>query len=670
MKKSNVILLVIVSLFSLRIKGQNFQEVTQSTPFSGLMIGSIAFSDIDGDNDQDLLLTGYDNTPIPNLKLYLNDGNGNYSEIFESPLNGVIHGDVIFLDVNGDGSKDVLITGDSLPGPVGGIPSSVLYLNNGCGFFEKSSSIFDDVEYSSVAYADIDGDNDQDILITGNNSLNQRIAKLYSNDGLGNYTLVTGTPFVGVRDGDVAFADIDGDNDQDVLITGLSATGISSKLYVNDGIGNFSFLASSIESVSFSSISFADIDNDNDQDLLITGRNQLGVPISRLYKNDGIGNYSIVTAPFDDVEHSSVTFADIDGDSDQDLLITGKNAINQAVSNMYINNGTGTFNYSPSIIITGINEGVVKFSDINNDNDQDLLIIGSTTISFPYQLVTKLYRNNDTTITNYGNNYYKKDTICNGDSILIFGNYQKLPGIYRDTIPSAIGCDTIHSMYLTLNPSYILNQNQEICQGDSILIYGSYQYTSGVYYDSLQTINGCDSVLSTILTVNPLPNVTLSNFNPDTICSSSSTVALPNGSPSGGVYSGSGVSGGTFDPNTAGLGTHSVIYTYTDANSCINSDSTFITVEQCVGMDDLENDLGILIYPNPNIGLFTIEKSSELDKEVKVSLLDATSRVIIDKLIPKGQQKIEMDITSYSKGVYYLQLTVGKEVFVKQILKN
>ena len=34
------------------------------------------------------------------------------------------------------------------------------------------------------------------------------------------------------------------------------------------------------------------------------------------------------------------------------------------------------------------------------------------------------------------------------------------------------------------------------------------------------------------------------------------------------------------------------------------------------------------------------------------------------------QQKIEMDITLHSKGVYYLQLTVGKEIFVKQILKN
>ncbi|HEY9083770.1 MAG TPA: T9SS type A sorting domain-containing protein [Vicingaceae bacterium] len=251
------------------------------------------------------------------------------------------------------------------------------------------------------------------------------------------------------------------------------------------------------------------------------------------------------------------------------------------------------------------------------------------------------------------------------------GNYTWYnTGTYFDTTTSSTGCDIYMTVNLTIDNFIFNNPPINICQGDSVLIYGTYQNTSGVYYDSLQTINGCDSVLSTTLTVNLLPNVTLSNFNPDTICSSSSAVTLPNGSPSGGVYSGTGVSGGTFDPNTAGLGTHSVIYTYTDINSCINSDSTFITVEQCVGIDDLANDLGILIYPNPNTGLFTIEKSSELDKEIRVNLLDASSRVIIDKLIPKGQQKIEMDITSYSKGIYYLQLTVGKEVFVKKILKN
>ena len=111
-------------------------------------------------------------------------------------------------------------------------------------------------------------------------------------------------------------------------------------------------------------------------------------------------------------------------------------------------------------------------------------------------------------------------------------------------------------------------------------------------------------------------------------------------------------------------------YTYTDTNSCVDSDTTIVTVILCVGIDEGLNDFGILIYPNPNSGQFTIEKPSDLNKEVRVKLLDATSKLILDKVIPIGKQRIEMDITQYSSGIYYLQLNVDDEVSVKQILKQ
>jgi predicted nucleotidyltransferase len=94
-------------------------------------------------------------------------------------------------------------------------------------FSEVTGTPFEGVAISSIAFADVDGDNDQDVLITGlNNSF--RISKLYTNDGMGNFSEMTGTPFEGVADGSIAFADVDGDNDQDVLITGQN--GISRHL--------------------------------------------------------------------------------------------------------------------------------------------------------------------------------------------------------------------------------------------------------------------------------------------------------------------------------------------------------------------------------------------------------------------------------------------------------
>ncbi len=106
---------------------------------------------------------------------------------------------------------------------------------------------------------------------------------------------------------------------------------------------------------------------------------------------------------------------------------------------------------------------------------------------------------------------------------------------------------------------------------------------------------------------------------------------------------------------------------YEDSSGCIitTSDLSFI-----IGIEDIIINEKIRLFPNPNTGQFTIEKPIGLNKEVKVELLDAASKLILEKVIPIGKQKVEIDITNYSRGIYYLQLIVEDEVFVKQILKN
>ncbi|MGK0175954.1 MAG: hypothetical protein ACI9AT_002341 [Ulvibacter sp.] len=80
----------------------------------------------------------------------------------------------------------------------------------------------------------MDGDGDKDLLITGLNNSFEQIAKLYTNNG-GNFTEVTGTPFEGVFASSIAFSDVDGDGDNDLLITGENSSGEQiAKLYTND----------------------------------------------------------------------------------------------------------------------------------------------------------------------------------------------------------------------------------------------------------------------------------------------------------------------------------------------------------------------------------------------------------------------------------------------------
>ncbi len=70
------------------------------------------------------------------------------------------------------------------------------------------------------------------------------------------------------------------------------------------------------------------------------------------------------------------------------------------------------------------------------------------------------------------------------------------------------------------------------------------------------------------ITVNPLPEVTCpENFS---VCLEAEPWMLNGGLPLGGIYSGTGVNEGMFDPEVAGPGDHVITYTYTDENTCVD----------------------------------------------------------------------------------------------------
>jgi hypothetical protein len=82
-----------------------------------------------------------------------------------------------------------------------------------------------------------------------------------------------------------------------------------------------------------------------------------------------------------------------------------------------------------------------------------------------------------------------------------------------------------------------------------------------------------------VLTVNALPVVTWPNALAEQ-CSNNTTYALTGGTPAGGVYSGTGVTGTNFNASTAGAGTFTLTYTYTDVNGCVNSTTKSIIVRK------------------------------------------------------------------------------------------
>ena len=92
-------------------------------------------------------------------------------------------------------------------------------------------------------------------------------------------------------------------------------------------------------------------------------------------------------------------------------------------------------------------------------------------------------------------------SICDNDSVWLNGAWQNTAGQYCDTLLGPGGCDSIVCTTLTVNPSYSTQNNVSICPGDSTYAAGLWRTTAGTYVENLSTVNGCDSSITTNVTV-------------------------------------------------------------------------------------------------------------------------------------------------------------------------
>ncbi|MCB8766372.1 VCBS repeat-containing protein [Planktothrix agardhii 1029] len=151
-------------------------------------------------------------------------------------------------------------------------------------FTENTNISLTGVYRSSVTTADFDKDGDTDILLTGRDSSNNRISKIYSNNGSGGFSENTNVSLTRVSSSSVTTADFDKDGDTDILLTGGDSSGNPiSKIYSNNGSGGFSENTNiSLTGVAYSSVTTADFDKDGDTDILLTGRDSSNNRISKI----------------------------------------------------------------------------------------------------------------------------------------------------------------------------------------------------------------------------------------------------------------------------------------------------------------------------------------------------------------------------------------------------
>ena len=208
-------------------------------------------------------------------------------------------------------------------------------------------------------------------------------------------------------------------------------------------------------------------------------------------------------------------------------------------------------------------------------------------------------------------------TFCQGGNVILSGNSTggtwsvgggttaslaaTASGDYFTTTSNSCGSVQSNHITVTVNPNPTASiistgGSTTFCQGGNVILSGNSTggtwsvgggstanltaTTSGDYFTT--TSNSCGSVQSNhiTVTVNPLPAVSFSG-----LASSYNVTAAAvtlTGSPAGGTFSGSGISGNTFTPATAGVGgPYTITYSYSDVNGCSNSSSQQTTVISC-----------------------------------------------------------------------------------------
>jgi hypothetical protein len=274
----------------------------------------------------------------------------------------------IHLNYGWGGSSDDWYAVDSLYCPWSGCDPMVEYMmcgiEPGADFIDVTSGpLGDGGDTYGVAWADYDGDDDDDMYLVNSGSAN----RLLRNDGGGTFTDVTAGPLGDTGHGrGASFADYDQDGDLDIYLCNTS--GEANKLLRNDG-GSFTDVTSGPlgDTGNSEGAAWADYDFDGDLDIYVVNNGSA----NSLLENMGGGTFADASvSPINDAGSGySATWVDYDSDGDPDIYL-----VNDGSNRLFRNDGAGFTDVTASPLNDGGNGRGAAWADYDNDGDLDLYL--------------------------------------------------------------------------------------------------------------------------------------------------------------------------------------------------------------------------------------------------------------------------------------------------------
>jgi hypothetical protein len=352
-------------------------------------------------------------------------------------------------------------------------------------------------------------------------------------------------------------------------------------------------------------------------------------------------------------------------DSYGKIIITGGTNCSQSIATQ------GSFQATKYTSGTVLTAYVLKLSDCNSPSIP--IITSNNTSICPGQAVTLNIAGQLGGATHWGvysNGNYLGNATNNAFTVVPYNTTQyEVRGIGGCVIKSDPG-----QIIIGTKPAPIVDAGKDtaLCDGVIYLLNATgnastYQWNNGMINNSLVSFtspiqlivtatgaNGCANKDTLNVQVNPLPNVNYNNgFHK--ICLSDAPRPVYGGLPAGGYYSGNGIYGGIFYPDSTGVGQQIINYYYTNNFGCIGTDTSLIFVDPCVGLEDIigSNKLKISVYPNPanSIIFFEIEGKNT---DYQLIIYNAQGQEINQQKIQSGINKL--NLASYAMGNYYYRI--------------
>ena len=337
---------------------------------------SVAFGDFDNDGDQDMAIMG-----SSNVIGYVTDLYENVDGVFQNNNPGLFKkhfaGDIMWVDYNKDGYIDLIVSGLDINDEA----STVIYENkNGQTFVESTDLNLPNLFNTSMDSGDLDNDGDIDFAINGMTDANEWKKYIYYREG-NELIAENELDANGIQGGNVTIADNQFDGDLDIFMIGEQQSRLLNNTYIRQEGNNIDYylprMKESTKTLYGEYLYYMGTNQDN---------NELGIYRKSLLENNNYNSNAL--SSLIGLKNGSIAIGDYNNDGFEDMVLTGEDENGSAVTKIFNGLEGSNFQENTKIELLGLRNSTAKWVDYDVDGDLDLFITGTSDSGD----VSKLYR--------------------------------------------------------------------------------------------------------------------------------------------------------------------------------------------------------------------------------------------------------------------------------------